>query len=374
VKKIPFTYIRGGTSRAVFFQKKNLPENRDLWHEIFRRALGLSQDAHGASNTFGKQLPTNKIAVIAPSERPGFDVDYHFFQMNEHTGIGDDRGTCGNMSSAVGPFATDHGLVPAKEGENTLRVYNINTGKTFLSTFFVKDGLAERSGEVYLPGLPEGGSPVILEFLNPGGGYSGKLFPTGNKKDRIDCGTRGETEITLIDCVNPIVIVRAADVGMTGKELKNEEIRPSSRNLLQMIRGKAAVLLGLVEKWEEAARTSTYIPHMAIVAEAAAYETATGEMIRKHEMDFCARAVFTKLHPTFPAGGAMATAVAAHIPGTILDGVWNRRKRFPESPKTIIGHPGGCIEIPVEIEEEEVRKATLLRTARHLFEGELSMD
>jgi 2-methylaconitate cis-trans-isomerase PrpF len=373
VKKIPFTYIQGGTSRAVFFLKKNLPKDETLRNNIFRAVLGLPASMKTPVGVLGKQLPTNKIAIIAPSEHPGFSVDYHFFQMNDHTGIADDRGTCGNMSSAVGPFAADHGLVPVKEGENTLNVYNVNTGKLFRSTFFVKNGKSQVAGNVLLPGLTEAGSPISLDFISPGGGYSGKLFPSGNKKDTINCKSYGKIEATLIDCVNPIVIVSALDVGMTGKELRNEEIGKESIKILQRIRGEAAVMLGLVDCWEEAAITSTYIPHIAVVAKAMDYLSSNGEKINAADMDFCARAVFTNLHPSYPAGAAIATAAAACIPGTLIHEIQSpcRKSALPVLQKVSIGHPGGCISVLIAINGEEIENGILVRTARHLFEGEL---
>jgi len=374
MRKIPFTYIRGGTSRAVFFEKKNLPDDKNEWNAIFKAVLGLPPKTDGPKSALPKQLPTSKIAVISPSGRPGYDVEYHFFQMNDLTGIADDRGTCGNMSSAVGPFAADHGLAAVKEGENTLRVYNVNTKKCFLTTFFVKDGRAETAGNVFLPGLAESGSPVTLDFISPGGGYSGKLFPTGHKLDRIDCGVFGKKEATVIDCVNPIAVVRAADVGMTGLELRNEEITKDAMTLLQMIRGKTAALLGLVKNWEEAAVSSTYIPHLAVVAKSSTYRTSTGEEVVETGVDFCARAVFTGLHPTFPAGGAVAAAAAACIPGTVLDAVTEKEKPSGPVRKIVIGHPAGCISVPLEISGENIKMGTLIRTARHLFEGELYFE
>ena len=214
---IPCTYMRGGTSRALIFQKKDLPEDKKIWPEFFMKALGVRMTVAGLS-AMGVDFPTHKIAVISPHEGEDADVDYDFFQTDDENYYVDNRGNCGNMSSAVGPYAIDEGMVEVKEPETIVRIFNTNTKRIIRSRVLVKNGKSSIEGDTRIHGVPGTGSPIELTFENPGGGLTGKLFPTGNKQDILDVPGYGKLPVTLIDCANPVVIFKAEDAGLNGTE------------------------------------------------------------------------------------------------------------------------------------------------------------
>lgn len=364
--KIPFTYLRGGTSRGVFFHKKDLPENRGLWNEVFLKTIGVSGSGKELS-VMGTDLPTKKIAVISPSESGCADVEYHFFQIDPEHGRIDDRGTCGNMVSAVGPFAIDEGLVEAIEPETVVRIYNSNIKRVIVSSVKVKDGSFLAAGDERIPGVPGTGSPVSLDFERPGGGFSGNLFPTGNKTDIISLPKYGDLPATIIDCVNPIVILRAEDLGLLGSEIKELEGVPGVLDKIETARGITAQMLNLVHKWEEARLTSTYIPHVVLVSAPQPYTGLDGSHITSEKIDICCRAVFTKLHKTFPVGAAIGMAAAAVLDGTVASSCFRGLSR----KQVFIGHPSGVLRVGIETDNGEILRGSVVRTARRLFDGVL---
>lgn len=364
--KIPFTYLRGGTSRGIFFHKKDLPEDQNLWNEIFLKTIGVS--CHGKElSVMGTDLPTKKIAVISPLESSSADVEYHFFQIDPEHGRIDNRGTCGNMASAVGPFVIDEGMVKATEPETAVRIYNLNTKRVITSRVKVKDGLSLISGDERIPGVPGTGSPVQLDFERPGGGFSGALFPTGNRTDIISLPQHGDLSATIIDCVNPIIILRAEDIGLLGREIRELDRMPKILDKIETARGIAAQILCLVRNWEDAKLTSTYIPHVVLVSLPQSYTSLEGCSIASDKMDICCRAVFTKLHKTFPVGAAVGTAAAAALRGTVASDCFRGLSREQIS----IGHPAGVLQVGIEIDNDEVIRGTVVRTARRLFDGVL---
>lgn len=366
--QIPFSYLRGGTSRAVFFRREHLPEDRSRWHEIFRQAIGLNLSPDAAA--MGTHLPTRKIGVIAPSSRPDADVEYQHFQMNDNTGLGDARGSCGNMTSAVGPYAVNTGLFPAREGLNTIRIYSLNTGRIIHSTFEVHNGRAAVHGDTRIHGVPGTGSPIRLDFLNPGGGYSGRLFPTGSPSERLELPGFDPIDATIIDCANPVVIVRSRDLGLTGTENTDRQIPPEILSRIRMVRCAAAVRLGMVETPEQADISCTYVPHVALTAPAQDYTAHNGQTIHAEEMDVCCRAVFSKLHHAYPMAASIATAAAIQLPGTVA----HEFLKPAASSDIILGHPSGTMKVETEIRGGEVLRGTVIRTAQHLFDGTLYLE
>lgn len=366
MKRIPFTYLRGGTSRGIFFHKKDLPADRNLWNDIFLKTIGIPASA-AELPIMGTDFPTKKIAVISTPESGPADVEYHFFQTDPEHGLVDDRGTCGNMASAVGPFAIDEGMVRAAEPESTVRIYNRNTKRIITARVQVRNGISLVSGNERIPGVPGVGSPVYLDFEKPGGGFSGSLFPTGNKTDILDLPGHGKLPVTIIDCVNPIVMLRAQDAGLSGSEIKELERLPDVLDKIETARGVAARMLGLVSCWTEAKRTSTYIPHVAIVSPPRSYTDIGGNALSAGQMDICCRAVFTKPHKTYPVGAAVATAAAAAIRGTVASECLNAVPRG----EVLIGHPAGIMRVGLDINKDEVVRGTVVRTARRLFDGVL---
>ena len=370
--KIPCTYLRGGTSRALFFHKRNLPEDQSLWPELFKKALGVRRTAAGLS-AMGQDFPTHKVAVISPHEGPDADVDYNFFQVDGENDYVDNRGNCGNMSSAVGPFAVNEGLVPAVEPETVVRIYNTNTRRVIVSRVQVKDGVSCEEGDAVIHGAPGSAAPVWLTFENPGGGLTDKLFPTGNRTDVFELEGFGPLPVTLIDCANPVVLFRAEDVGLTGTELTSLNSKKEFIPLVRQVRGMAAKAFGLVERWEEADTSSTYIPFVGIVSKPQDYADMGGNPVKKEDMDLCCRSFVTKLHRAYPIAAAIATAAAARIPGTVAYDL-ARPQKDGGSHGVILGHAGGCTEVQVEVEGDHVVRGTVLRTANTIFKGVLRVE
>lgn len=364
MKKIPFTYLRGGTSRGIFFHEKDLPEDRREWNRLFLKVIGAP--AAGAElSVMGPDFPTKKIAVISPSEPGRADVEYDFFQVDPEHGLVDNRGTCGNMASAVGPFAIDEGMVKPAEPESQVRIYNRNTKRLIISSVKVKNGRPLVSGNQHIPGVPGTGSPIRLDFENPGGGFSGSLFPTGNKTDVLSLPGYGQVRVTIIDCVNPIGILRAEEIGLSGREIKELDNMPETADKIETARCVAAWLLGLVPHWAEAKQTSTYIPHVAIVSPPQSYVSIEGKAVSAAEMDICCRAVFTKLHKTYPAGAAVATAAAAVTKGTVAADCFSAAS----AKEVLIGHPAGVMRVGVDTDKGEISRGTIVRTARRISDG-----
>ena len=370
MRKIPCTYIRGGTSRALFFKKEDLPGDEALWPGLFMKALGVRRTAAGLS-AMGMDFPTHKVAVISPHEGLDADVDYNFFQIDSENYYVDNRGNCGNMSSAVGPFAIDEGMVEAREPETVVRIFNTNTRRMITSRVQVRGGKSCIEGDAVIHGVPGSGSPVWLSFERPGGGLTGKLFPTGNKVDVFHIPGHGDLPVTLIDCANPVVIFRAADAGLTGIELTSLNSKKDFIDLVGRVRGMAAEVFGLVDRWEDAATKSTYMPFVGIVSPPQGYEDMDGNRIMAEDMDICCRSFITKLHRAYPIAASMATAAAARSPGTLADAAAR-----PDTGKhgVVLGHAGGTTEVKLEVDGDEVVRGTVLRTACTLMRGTIWVE
>ena len=216
---LPAVFMRGGTSRAVMFHQRDLPA-REHWDPIFLAAMG-SPDPNGRQlNGMGGGISSlSKICILAPSDREDADIDYTFAQIQIREAAVDYRGNCGNMSSAVGPFAVDEGLVRPNGDTAVVRIFNTNTRKIIRSTFALLDGRAATDGDLAIPGVAGTGAPVRLDFLSPGGAATGRLLPTGNVRDWLDVPGVGRIEASLVDAAKPCVLVRAHDVGLRGTEL-----------------------------------------------------------------------------------------------------------------------------------------------------------
>ncbi len=210
-------FMRGGTSKAVMFRADDLPRDRERWAPIFLGVIG-SPDANGRQldGMGGGMSSLSKVCVIGAPTRPDADVDYTFAQVSVRSATVDYSGNCGNMSSAVGPFAVDEGLVKANGAEAVVRIHNTNTQKLIVARFAMDDGRAAADGDFALPGVAGTGAPVRLEFLEPGGAGTGRLLPTGNVIDRLDVAGLGIIEVSMIDAANPCVFVAAESLGMTG--------------------------------------------------------------------------------------------------------------------------------------------------------------
>jgi len=368
IKKYPCVYMRGGTSKAVIFHKKDLPEDKKEWKDIFLKVMG-TPDVKQIDGMGGTVSSTSKIAVISPSQEEGIDVYYDFYQVDIVIPRVDDSGNCGNISSTVGPFAVDEGLVKAVEPVTKVRVLNTNTNKIIEEYVKVKDGKAEIYGIDKIPGVPGTGAGIDMYFESPGGSVTGTTFPTGNKKDLIKISNNKSIETTIIDCANPFVFVKAGDIGLKGTELLELNSNKEKMNLIEEIRGKAAVKLGFVDLWEKAQTQSTSIPKVSIISKPQNYIDLDKNKIKKEEMDLCVRAISVgSVHKAYPVTCYVATGAAAKIKGTLVQEISeiNDKNNIVK-----IGHASGIGKIETIIEDEKVKKVGVVRTARRIMDGNI---
>lgn len=366
MKKYPCVYMRGGTSKAVFFHEKDLPEDKSLWDDIFLKVMG-TPDVKQIDGMGGTVSSTSKIAIIAPSDKPGVDVEYTFRQVDIVIPRVDGSANCGNISSAVGPFAIDEGLVPAVEPITVVRVLNTNTNKIIEEHVRVEDGHAMVHGDEVIQGVPGTGSRIDMYFEDPAGSKTGKLFPTGQKKEVFDVPEYGPAEVTVLDCSNPMVFIKASDLGIKGSELTELNQNKDVMEHIERIRGMAAVKCGFVENWEDARTKSTSAPKVSIVSAPQDYINMDGNEVKADTMDLCCRAISVgALHKAYPMTVAVGTGVAARISGTIVNEIV---KPAPDQDIIRLGHASGVTEVDVKMDGEKVIKGGVTRTARRIMDG-----
>lgn len=366
MKRYPCAYMRGGTSKAIFFHEKDLPEDKISWNEIFLKVMG-TPDVKQIDGMGGTVSSTSKVAVISPSSREDADVDYNFFQVDIVIPRVDNSANCGNISSAVGPFAIDEGLVKAVEPITVVRVLNTNTNKIIEEHVRVKDGKAMVHGDESIKGVPGTGSRIDMYFEKPAGAATGKLFPTGNKKDVFDVPDYGPIEVTVIDCANPVVFFRAEDIGIKGTELVELNNNKDIMEHIERIRSIAAQKVGFVENWEDARKTSTSIPKVSIISKPQNYVDMDGNSVKAEDMDICCRAVSVgKIHKAYPMTVAVATGAAVKIEGTMVNDLIKPKK---DQDIISIGHSSGVTKVDMKIDGEEVIKGGVTRTARRIMDG-----
>lgn len=366
MKKYPCVYMRGGTSKAVFFHEKDLPEDKSLWDDIFLKVMG-TPDVKQIDGMGGTVSSTSKIAIIAPSDKPGVDVEYTFRQVDIVIPRVDGSANCGNISSAVGPFAIDEGLVPAVEPITVVRVLNTNTNKIIEEHVRVEDGHAMVHGDEVIQGVPGTGSRIDMYFEDPAGSKTGKLFPTGQKKEVFDVPEYGPAEVTVLDCSNPMVFIKASDLGIKGSELTEMNQNKDVMEHIERIRGMAAVKCGFVENWEDARTKSTSAPKVSIVSAPQDYINMDGNEVKADTMDLCCRAISVgALHKAYPMTVAVGTGAAARISGTIVNEIV---KPAPDQDIIRLGHASGVTEVDVKMDGEKVIKGGVTRTARRIMDG-----
>ena len=366
MKKYPCVYMRGGTSKAVIFHKEDLPADESKWDEIFLKVMG-TPDVKQIDGMGGTVSSTSKIAIISKSDRPDADVDYTFRQVDIVAPTVGKNANCGNISSAVGPYAVDEGLVKAVEPITVVRVFNTNTKKLIEEHVRVKDGHADVYGDAAIKGVPGTGSPINMFFLNPGGAATGKLLPTGNKKDVIDVPDYGKIEVSMIDCSNPTVFIRAKNLGIKGTELTELNSNKKVMEHIERIRCIAAEKMGIVAQWEDARTKSTSIPKVVFISEPQDYVDMDKNQVKAADMDICVRAISVgAVHKAYPITVTICTGAAAFLQGTIV----NEIAKHKEGQKTIfIGHSSGVTDVTMEMDGDKVIKGGVLRTARRIMDG-----
>jgi 2-methylaconitate cis-trans-isomerase PrpF len=363
--------VRGGTSKGIFLMKNDLPSDPDRRDNVIRAIFGVP-DVREIDGLGGADVLTSKLAIIGPSTRPDADVDYTFGQVSFETGYIDYKGNCGNISSAVGPFAIDSGIVAAVEPVTTVRIHLTNTGNIIKADVSVKEGKARVEGDFAIDGVPGTGSRITIDWHDVVGGTTGKLLPTGNPKDTLHVEGR-DYSVTLVDAGNPTVFIEASALGILGTETPAEiEANKHLMDTVEKIRSKAAVIFGLVGKEEDATTKSPYNPFFAIVSSPADYRTYNGKEVKAEDTDIASRLLFMlHMHKTYPITGTVCTGAAARIPGSI---VWNVMRESARREITLrIGHPGGVIPVESQAVSEngEIRfeRIGVYRTARILMDG-----
>lgn len=364
-RKFPCVYMRGGTSKAVFFHQEDLPADENEWPEIFMKVMG-TPDVKQIDGMGGTVSSTSKIAVIKKSDRPGIDVDYTFRQVDIVIPRVDGSANCGNISSAVGPYAIDEGMVEAVEPITVVRVYNTNTNKVIEEHVRVKDGHACMYGDEVVQGVPGTGSRIDMYFEDPSGSKTGKLFPTGKKQEVFDVPDYGSATVTVLDCSNPMVFIKASDLGIQGTELTELNQNKDVMEHIERIRGMAAEKMGFVKNYMDARTQSTSAPKVSIISAPQDYTNMDGKLVKAEDMDICVRAISVgMLHKAYPMTVAVGTGAAAKIPGTIV----YETVRKNDGDIVRLGHSSGVTEADMKMDGEKVIMGGVTRTARRIMDG-----
>ena len=369
--KIPCAYMRGGTSKGAMFLKKDLPEDKMLWDDIFLKVMG-GPDPKQIDGLGGTISSNNKILVVSESQQEGIDVEYLVAQVVVGEPVVDYSANCGNMTSAVGPFAISKGLVKADNTVTKVRMLNLNTNKIIEEFVPTKDGIVEESGNCAIAGIDGTGAELKVNFLNPGGAKTGKLFPTGNAMDQIYVEGLGLISVSIIDISNVFVFVHSSDVGIKGDELP-AKLNADKKFLqtIERIRGTVAQKIGLVDNWEEAAIKSAGSPKLVILAPSMDYIDISNRPVKKEDMDICVRVVSVgAVHKASPLTGATAIGGAAFIKDSIMQR-YLQGKKLADSIR--IGHPSGVMKVYVDYEmtgtEIHFNSVAAQRTARKIMDG-----
>lgn len=373
-QRLKAVFMRGGTSKALMFRQSDLPPQRDDWGPIFLAAMG-SPDPNGRQlDGMGGGLSSlSKVCVIGPPSRADADVDYTFAQVEIARASVDFAGNCGNMSSAIGPFAIDEGLIPLPAGPSaSVRIHNTNTGKIIVAHFPLEGGMAAVDGDCEIDGVAGTGAPIRLDFLVPGGSKTGKLLPTGNAIDRLTLPDGRTIEASLVDAANPGVFVRAADLGLDGTEAPTALERDSAlMQTFEAIRQAGSVAMGLTADLPAALKMQS-IPKIAVVAPSRDFIALSDRAYSAGETDLLVRMISVgQPHRAVPITGGLCLATACRVPGSLP----HMMLRPGQTGAIRIGHPSGMLLVDAETEQRDgkpfVACASLYRTARRLFQGEV---
>lgn len=370
--KLKAAFIRGGTSKALVFHQRDLPADRTAWDALFLKAMG-SPDRYGRQlNGMGGGVSSlSKVCVVGPPTVPGADVDYTFVQVQIQDARCDYSGNCGNMSSAIGPFAVAEGLLQVpQQGQVVVRIHNTNTRKIIHAAFEVRGGQPVEEGDLEIPGVHGGGAPVRLDFLEPGGATTGHLLPTGSPLDRLDVPGVGLVEVSMVDAANACVFVNAADLGLTGCELPEAmEADVQRMRVLAEIRWSASVAMGIAPT-RDAARDIRIVPLIAFLSPPQDSGLVGGGSVLAQEADLTVRMLSSgQPHRALPLTGALCTAVAAQVEGSLAHRLARRGARGPLR----LAMPSGVLTVDAQVGQREGRpfaqRGSFFRTTRRLFEG-----
>lgn len=365
MKKTNCMIMRAGTSKGIFFKEEDMPANREEWPDFLLDIMG-SPDKRQIDGLGGANSLTSKVAIIKKSNDINIDVDYTFAQVSIAEKTVDFKGNCGNISSGVGSFAIESGIISASKPIESIVIKNTNTGKVIQSDVRIKDGEVIEDGSIKIPGVPGSGSRIDLTFFEPEGAVTGKLLPTGKVKEKIITSI-GDVQISIVDSANPLVFMRAEDLGLTGKELHYKFTEDKLR-LVEEIRSIACELCGFAPR-EEATAKSPAVPKATIISEPKSYMTTSDEEAKAANMDMTIRMMsMQKPHQALAITGAVCTATAYEVKGSLVNEIVAQNDL-----KTIrLGHPGGVMNVQIK-EKNNLKGFSVERTARVIMEGKVRL-
>ncbi|EIV1706577.1 2-methylaconitate cis-trans isomerase PrpF [Vibrio parahaemolyticus] len=376
--KVPATYMRGGTSKGVFFNLEDLPSEAQVAGEARDKLL---LRVIGSPDPYGKQIDgmggatssTSKTVIVSRSSRDGHDVDYLFGQVSIDKPFVDWSGNCGNLSAAIGPFAIHAGLIPQdrlpENGIATVRVWQVNISKTILVHVPIVNGFVQETGEFELDGVTFPAAEIQVDFVDPADG-EGSMFPTGNLVDDLVVPDVGTFNVTFINAGIPTIFIDAESIGYQGTELQDDiNNDDAALAMFESIRAHGALKMGLISELEEA-QTRQHTPKVAFVSKPKSYQSSSGKAVNESEIDVLVRALsMGKLHHAMMGTAAVAIASAACVPGTLV----NLAAGGGEKESVTFGHPSGTLKVGAKAKQTEqgwvVQKAIMSRSARILMEG-----
>ncbi|MGU3807055.1 2-methylaconitate cis-trans isomerase PrpF [Vibrio diabolicus] len=376
--KVPATYMRGGTSKGVFFNLEDLPQEAQVAgaarDKLLLRVIGSPDPyAKQIDGMGGATSSTSKTVIVSRSSQDGHDVDYLFGQVSIDKPFVDWSGNCGNLSAAVGPFAIHAGLIPQdripENGIVTVRVWQVNISKTILVHVPIVNGFVQETGEFELDGVTFPAAEIQVDFVDPSDG-EGSMFPTGNLVDDLVVPDVGTFNATFINAGIPTIFIDAESIGYQGTELQDDiNNDDTALAMFESIRARGALKMGLISELEEA-QTRQHTPKIAFVSKPKNYQSSSGKAVNESEIDVLVRALsMGKLHHAMMGTAAVAIASAACVPGTLV----NLAAGGGEKESVTFGHPSGTLKVGAQAKQAEqgwvVHKAIMSRSARILMEG-----
>ena len=374
MRKFKTVFMRGGTSKGCMFHREDLPEDPGQWDDIFLQVMG-NPDPKQIDGLGGTVSSNNKIVIVWKSQEPDVDVEYLVGQVIVGKSQVDYKSNCGNMTAAVGPYAVEEGMAEIVEPITTVRLLNRNTDKKINVTVPIdpETHTFAQEGSCSIAGVDGTAAELQVNFLNPAGAKTGKLLPTGNVLDVLDIPDFGKIEASILDVSNPMVLVRAEDIGMTGTELP-EEVNQNKEicSLLERIRGTAACMMGFAKDLKDAEANSPAVPKVGFVTVPKTYTDISGKTVSGQDMDLCVRVISVfKCHKACPLTSASSISVAAFLKGSIVEKTTGRLK---EEQKVVrIGHPSGIMTMMPDLKEHNgtftLDGVAVQRTARRIMDG-----
>jgi len=349
-----------------------LPKDQKLRDKVILAIFG-SPDRRQIDGLGGADPLTSKVAILSASERKDADVNYTFGAVDINEPIVDYKANCGNISSGVGPFAIDEGLVKAKGPETVVRIYNTNTKKILKAYVSTYGGKTKYLGDYAIDGVPGRSAKILLDYSETAGAVTGKLLPTGHPTDSVSIPSIGTIEMSIVDAANPVCFIKPEVLNFSGIEGPLDQKVIDSLDKIELIRGTAAKMIGLADDPTQARIKTPAIPLLVFVSPVAPYTSFTdGHRIEAGEIDFVARLFYMQeMHKTYAGTGTVCTGAAAMIEGTLVNRVTSLKAK--ETGLVRIGHPGGVIPIEVEVEKRadgfHLKKAAFGRSSRRIMEG-----